>query len=80
MLKNGTKNKLKQSHIFERGQGDWDKLLDFMDKNNFSALDFMACVCANMSNYPNFSINEKYQTELMLQGVKFKIKIEPELF
>lgn len=80
MQNNEVKKKLKVSHIFERGKGDWDKLYNFMDENDFSVADFLACVCANMLSYCNFKINETYKTELMIQGVKFKIGIKPEIF
>ncbi len=73
------KKNLKASKIFERGKGDWEKLYNFMDENDFSASDFMACVCANL--LPLLRLKwQNFETELMIQGVRFKIKIEPELF
>lgn len=70
---------IKDSKVFERGSGDWDKLYDFMDENDFSASDFMACVCANL--LPLLRLKwQVFKTELMIQGVKFKITIEPEMW
>jgi hypothetical protein len=71
-------NGIKQSKVFERGKGDWEKLFNFMDENSFSAADFLACVCANLLSYP--TLENEYSTELMLQGQLFKIKIETEKF
>ena len=56
---------------FERGEGDWDKLYDFMDKENFSRADFLACVCASLLREPE----NEFVTELMIGGIKFKIDI-----
>ena len=64
---------------FKRGTGDWDKLLNYMDENDFSCADFLACICASLLD----SLRLKWQvfkTEIMLQGVKFKITIEPEMW
>ena len=80
MQNNAVKKKLKVSKIFERGKGDWEKLYNFMDENDFSASDFMACVCANLMSYANFGKQEIYKTEIMIQGVRFKIEIKPEIF
>ena len=80
MQEKEVKKKLKVSKIFERGEGDWEKLYNFMDDNDFSAADFMACVCANLMSYINFGQQEIYKTELMIQGVRFKIEIKPEIF
>ena len=38
---------MKESKQFEHGIGDWEQLFDFIDKNDFSCADFLACVCAN---------------------------------
>ena len=73
------KKKLKASKIFERGKGDWDKLYNFMDENDFSASDFMACVCANLLSLLRLKW-QVFKTELMIEGVKFKITIEPEIW
>lgn len=65
---------MKISKIFEHGQGDWEKLYTFMDENNFSCADFLACVCASLNGYPNEDKN--YKTELMVGGTKFNIQIK----
>ena len=59
-------------HFNERGTGDWEKLSEYMDKENFTRSDFLACVCASLLNEPD----KKFCTRLMLQGVEFKIGIE----
>ncbi len=59
---------------FEKGKGDWDKLFDFMDENEFTNLDFLACICSNLF----YKQGTKFKTELMLQGTKFKIEIRKE--
>ena len=56
---------------FERGKGDWDKLYDFMDKESFTRLDFLACVCASLLREPE----NEFETELGVGGIKFEIKI-----
>ena len=56
---------------FDRGKGDWDKLYDFMDKENFSRADFLACACASLLREPE----NEFVTELMIGGIKFGIKI-----
>lgn len=65
-IKNFDKNK----------SANWDKLFDFMDKNNFSCSDFMACVCAHIGDYPQI----EYNTELAVKNKKFKITIIKENF
>lgn len=59
------------NNYFERGNGDWDKLYDFMDKENFSRADFLACICASLLREPE----NGFVTQLMVQGVKFNINI-----
>ena len=59
------------NNYFERGKGDWDKLYDFMDKENFSRADFLACVCASLLREPD----NEFETRLMIQGVEFEINI-----
>ena len=71
-------NGIKQNKVFERGQGDWEKLFNFMDENGFSVADFLACICANLLSYP--TLENEYSTKIMLQGTVFKIKIETEPF
>ena len=62
---------MNNEHIFERGQGDWDKLCDFIDNNNFSTLDALALVCAHLVAYKQ----KHFDTRLMAGGVEFDIKI-----
>ena len=59
------------NNYFDRGNGDWDKLYDFMDKENFSRADFLACVCASLLREPD----KEFETRLMIQGVEFEINI-----
>ena len=63
--------RLKSKNINETA---WDKLCNFMDENEFSCQDFLAVICASLLKY-----NESnFDTELMLQGVKFKINIHKD--
>jgi hypothetical protein len=64
--------------IFERGTGDWDKLYNFMDENDFSNADFLACVCANLSKITYGST--PFNTTIAVAGYKWDIKITPEKF
>lgn len=41
-------------------------------KNDFSCADFLACVCANISSYPQ----NEFETSLFVAGHEFNIKIE----
>ena len=59
------------NNYFTRGNGDWDKLYDFMDKESFTRLDFLACVCASLLREPE----NEFETELGIGGIKFEIKI-----
>lgn len=59
------------NNYFERGKGDWDKLYDFMDKESFTRLDLLACVCASLLREPD----SEFDTRLMIQGVEFGINI-----
>ena len=52
----------------------WDNLCNFTDENEFTCQDFLAVICASLLKY-NVS---KFDTGLMLQGVKFKISIAKE--
>ena len=61
----------KTDDYFDRGDGDWDKLYDFMDKENFTRLDFLACICASLLREPD----NEFDTRLMIQGVEFNINI-----
>lgn len=49
----------------------WENLYNFMDENEFSCQDFLAVICASLLKYEE----NEFETELMLQGVKFKISI-----
>lgn len=57
--------------IFERGRGDWEKLGKFLEENDFSCLDMLACVCEQFGNITQ----KEYQTKIMILGQKFDIKI-----
>lgn len=65
---------MKESRCFDRGASkeNFDKLAEFMDKNDFSCADFLACVCANISSYPQ----NEFETSLFVAGHEFNIKIE----
>ena len=65
---------MKESKCFDHGvsRENFDKLADFMDENDFSCADFLACVCAHIAGYPQ----REFETELMVAGCVFKIKIE----
>lgn len=67
---------MKLSKQFEHGKGDWEKLYTFMDENDFSCADFLACVCANLNSYPNE--DKYYKTKLMVGGKIWNIEIEKE--
>ena len=73
---------MKQEEIraFDHGTGDWEKLYKFMDENDFSCADFLACVCAHLLENVLMHAWQNFKTEIMIQGVKFTIKIEPEIF
>lgn len=51
----------------------WEKLFDFMDKNEFSVQDFLACVCANFGRADN---DNTYETQIAVGGIIYDIKIE----
>ena len=57
--------------IQERGEGDWEKLYQFMDENDFSNADFLACICANLTRQEG----KKFSTRIMVAGVEFQIDI-----
>lgn len=52
----------------------WENLYNFMDENEFSCQDFLAVICASLLKYKE----NNFDTEIMLQGVKFKINIIKE--
>ncbi len=58
--------------IFERGTGDWEKLGNSMDENDFSRADMLAVVCASLLKEPE----KNFCTTLMIQGEKFFIQIK----
>lgn len=64
------------TYEFKRGVSrdnpSWEELYEFLDKNEFSVLDMLACVCANLCNYTDTEFN----TEIMCGGHKFQINIE----
>lgn len=54
-----------------KNETSWNNLYNFMDENEFSCQDFLAVICASLLKYQE----KEFNTELMLQGVKFKINI-----
>lgn len=67
---------MKQGKMFDHGapREAFEKLCDFMDANDFTCADFLACVCAHLSGLPQ----NEFETELMVAGRVFKIKIEKQ--
>jgi hypothetical protein len=53
------------------GDPKWNKLFDFMDENDFSMQDFLACVCANFLRYPQMY----YETQLCVAKYFFNVRI-----
>lgn len=51
---------------------DFDKLADFLDEHNFSCQDLLAILCAHLGKYKD----KLFETELLVGGEKFKIRIE----
>lgn len=51
-----------------------DKLCEFMDENQVTVRDFLACVCANIENYPQ----DIFRTVLKFGNSKFDICIKKE--
>ena len=51
----------------------WEKLFDFMGRNEFSVQDFLACVCANFGRADN---DNTYETQIAVGGIIYDIKIE----
>lgn len=45
---------MKDCKNFEHGvsKEEFNKLADFMEQNNFSCADFLACVCAHIAHLP----------------------------
>lgn len=59
--------------IQDRGEAkeeNWEKLYKFMDDNDFSNADFLACVCANLKHQEG----KRFITMLMVGGEKFQIE------
>lgn len=69
-----------QIKAFEHGSGDWEKLYNFMDENDFSFADFLACICSRLIENNLKLAWQICITTIMVSGVKFKITIEPEFF
>ncbi len=65
---------MKESKQFEHGIGDWEQLFDFIDKNNFSCADFLACVCAKLNKISN--PDNLFSTEIMVGGHEWDIKLK----
>ncbi len=57
------------ANIFDKGEGDWEKLYTFMDENEFSCGDFCACICANLLRNPD----KDFYTRIMVGGQEFEI-------
>ena len=49
----------------------WDTLLSFIENNDFSVQDFLACVCANLLRYTS----TLYQTRISVGRTRFDITI-----
>ena len=52
----------------------WDKLFDFMDANEFTVSDFLACVCASLARYG--ANDNNFDTEICVGGQIFEINIK----
>lgn len=59
---------------FKKGKGDWNKLADFMDQNNFSCSDMLAVVASHLLRIEETEFNYK----LMLLGTVFNFNIKKE--
>mgnify|MGYP007072988351 CR=1 FL=1 len=64
---------MKLAHQFDHGapKERFDDLGEYSEKNGFSCADFLAVVCARLAGYPQ----REFETELMVAGHEFKIKI-----
>lgn len=64
---------MKLAHQFDHGAAKerFDDLGEYSEKNGFSCSDFLAVVCARLAGYPQ----REFETELMVAGHEFKIKI-----
>lgn len=61
---------------FEKGKGDWEKLVAIMQENDFSTADFLAVICASLAKYKT----QHFETRLAVAGYLWKIKIEKEVY
>ncbi len=50
---------------------EWDTLISFIQSNDFTVQDFLACVCANLLRYTS----TLYQTRISVGGTNFDITI-----
>lgn len=53
------------------GDERWGKLFDFMDQNNFTMEDFLACVCARFTVFPQ----GYYESIIKFKDYTFNVKI-----
>ena len=67
-MKSNRKQKIRGSATKEQ----WDTLLSFIEQNDFSVQDFLACVCANLLRYTS----TLYQTRISVGGTRFDITIQ----
>ncbi len=58
--------------IFKHGEGDWDKLLDFIDNNEFTVADMLAVICANLLKEKG----KNFCTTLNVGGENFFIQLK----
>lgn len=65
-----TINNNQENKIDDRAR--FDDLAEFMDDHEFTVSDFLACVYANLSKYQE----KNFETELLVAGYKFKIRID----
>ena len=65
---------MKDCKNFEHGASkeEFDKLADFMEQNNFSCADFLACVCAHIAHLPQ----KEFNTELLVAGYEWDITLK----
>lgn len=73
-LKTETRKKIILGKNYDKSQTakeNFDLLADFMDDHEFTVSDFLACVCAKISGYPQ----SEFTTKLMVAGHEFDIKI-----
>lgn len=56
----------------DRNNPAWEELFNLLDSKEFTTLDMLACVCANLCHYED----KEFKTELMCGGQEFKVTIE----